>query len=68
MLHNFAGLLYACGDVAGALALYRESIPLNPGLSERSASLNNVGLILQAQGDRAGATQWIEAAVALDRA
>ncbi len=67
-LHNLAGLLYTRGDVAGALALYRESIPLNPDLSERSASLNNVGLILQAQGDRAGAAQWIEAAVALNRA
>jgi tetratricopeptide (TPR) repeat protein len=29
----------------------QESIPLNPDLSERSASLNNLGLILQAQGD-----------------
>ncbi len=67
-LHNLAGLLYTRGDAAAALALYRESIPLNPDLSERSASLNNVGLILQAQGNRAGAAQWIEAAVALNRA
>ncbi len=67
-LHNLAGLLYTSGDVAAALGLYRESIPLNPDLSERSASLNNVGLILQAAGDRAGATQWIGAAVALNRA
>lgn len=67
-LHNLAGLLYTRGDVAGALALYREATPLNPDLSERSASLNNVGLILQAQGDRAGAAQWIEAAIALNRA
>lgn len=67
-LHNLAGLLHLRGDVAGALALYRESIPLNPDLAERSASLNNVGLILQAQGDRAGAARWIEAAVALNRA
>lgn len=67
-LHNLAGLVHARGDAAGALALYQESIPRNPDLSERSASLNNVGLILQAQGRRDGAEPWIAAAIALNRA
>ena len=67
-LHNLAGLAYARGDAATAMALYQESIPLNPDLSERSASLNNVGLILQAQGDRAGAEKWLLEAIALNRA
>ncbi len=66
-LHNFAGLAQARGDDAKALALYRESIPLNPDLSERSASLNNVGLILQGRGDRAGAERWLNDAIALNR-
>jgi len=67
-LHNLAGLRYAHGDAATALALYRESIPLNPDLSERSASLNNVGLILQAAGDTASAERWLLDAIALNRA
>lgn len=67
-LHNLAGLAYARGDAATAMTLYQESIPLNPDLSERSASLNNVGLILQAQGDRAGAEKWLREAIALNRA
>lgn len=67
-LHNQAGIAYARGDAALALALYRESIPLNPDLSERSASLNNVGLILQASGDGAGAESWLKEAIALNRA
>jgi tetratricopeptide (TPR) repeat protein len=67
-LHNLAGLAYARGDAATALALYQESIPLNPDLSERSASLNNVGLILQARGDRTGAEKWLREAIALNRA
>ena len=67
-LHNLAGLRYAHGDAATALALYRESIPLNPDLSERSASLNNVGLIFQAAGDTASAERWLLDAIALNRA
>ncbi len=67
-LHNLAGLRYAHGDAATALALYRESIPLNPDLSERSASLNNVGLILQAAGDTASAERWLLDAITLNRA
>lgn len=66
-LHNLAGLAYAQGDAATAVALYRESIPLNPDLSERSASLNNVGLILQAQGNRDLAEKWLREAIALNR-
>ncbi len=67
-LHNLAGIAYARGDTVRALALYRESIPLNPDLSERSASLNNVGLIYQAAGDTADAERWLREAVALNRA
>lgn len=67
-LHNLAGIAYARGDATTALTLYRESIPLNPDLSERSASLNNVGLILQASGDTAGAESWLKEAIALNRA
>lgn len=67
-LHNLAGLAYVQGNVPTALARYRESIPLSPDLSERSASLNNLGLILQARGDRAGAEKWLLDAIALNRA
>jgi tetratricopeptide (TPR) repeat protein len=67
-LHNLAGLAYAQGNAAMAIMLYGESIPLNPDLSERSASLNNLGLILQAQGDPAGAGKWLQEAIALNRA
>jgi len=58
-LHNLAGLAYSSGNAAAAVALYQESIPLNPDLSERSASLNNLGLIQQAQGDRVAAEKWL---------
>ncbi len=67
-LHNLAGLAYTQGDAATAMALYQESIPRNPDLSERSASLNNLGLILQAQGDRVAAEKWLREAIALNRA
>ena len=67
-LHNLAGLTHAQGNAVLALALYQESIPLNPDLSERSASLNNVGLILQAQGKHEAAEKWLREAIALNRA
>jgi len=67
-LHNLAGLAYSSGNAAAAVALYQESIPLNPDLSERSASLNNLGLILQAQGDRVAAEKWLREAIVLNRA
>lgn len=66
-LHNMAGLLWSVNDAAGALSLYRESIPLNPDLSERSASFNNVGLIYQALGQYSEAENWIGQAIALNR-
>lgn len=66
-LHNLAGLAYARGDATTAVALYRESIPLNPDLSERSASLNNVGLIFQAAGDTTEAERWLRDAIAENR-
>lgn len=67
-LHNTAGMLYERGDVHGALRDYQASIPINPDLSERSASYNNVGLIYQWRGDLAQARQALEAAIALNRA
>ncbi len=67
-LHNLAGLVYTRGDTPAALALYRESIPLNPDLSERSASLNNVGLIFQAAGNPAEAERWLQEAITENRA
>jgi tetratricopeptide (TPR) repeat protein len=66
-LHNMAGLAWAGGDAAGAIALYRESILINPDLSERSASLNNLGLIREAQGQQAEAENWLKQAIALNR-
>ncbi len=67
-LHNMAGLAYASGNAPLAQTLYLEAIPFNPDLSERSASLNNLGLILQAQGDPGTAEQWLLQAIALNRA
>lgn len=67
-LHNTAGMRYDRGDVAGALRDYGSSVAINPDAAERSASLNNTGLILQAQGDLNGAREALQAAIALNRA
>lgn len=67
-LHNTAGMRYDRGDVYGALRDYRASVAINPDAAERSASLNNTGLILQAAGDMVGAKLALEAAIALNRA
>jgi len=66
-LHNMAGLAWARGDAVSARALYLESIPLNPDLSERSASFNNLGLIDQATGQQREAEDWLKQAIALNR-
>lgn len=66
-LHNTAGMRYDRGDVYGALRDYRASVAINPDAAERSASLNNMGLILQASGDVIGARQALQAAIALNR-
>lgn len=66
-LHNTAGMRYDRGDIPGALRDYQTSIPINPDLSERSASYNNVGLIYQWRGDYLLARQALEAAIALNR-
>jgi tetratricopeptide (TPR) repeat protein len=65
-LHNTAGMHYDRGDAQGALRDYR-AIDINPDAAERSASLNNSGLILQANGDFEGARQALQAAIALNR-
>ena len=66
-LHNLAGLVHAQGDAATAMVLYQESIQINPDLAERSASLNNLGLIQLAQGDYESAEKWLREAIALNR-
>lgn len=67
-LHNTAGMRYDRGDVYGALRDYRASVAINPDAAERSASLNNAGLILQMKGETGGARQALLAAIALNRA
>jgi len=66
-LHNFAGLMWERLDASKAIALYLESVPLNPDLSERSASLNNLGLIYQALGQPVAAEQRLQEAIAINR-
>lgn len=66
-LHNFAGLMWERLDARNAIALYLESVPLNPDLSERSASLNNLGLIYQALGQPVAAEQRLQEAIAINR-
>lgn len=66
-LHNTALLLTDAGRPDAALAAYRESLAINPDAAERSASLNNMGLIESDRGDPALAAQFIEAAIALNR-
>lgn len=66
-LHNSAGLLYDAGRADAALDHYRQSLAINPDLAERSASLNNMGLIEEDRGNLAMAAQLIEAAIDLNR-
>jgi tetratricopeptide (TPR) repeat protein len=66
-LHNTAGLLYDAGQADAALEHYRQSLAINPDAAERSASLNNMGLIEADRGNPALAAQFIEAAIALNR-
>ncbi len=66
-LHNTALLLTDAGRPDAALAAYRESLAINPDAAERSASLNNMGLIEADRGNPVLAAQLIEAAIALNR-
>jgi tetratricopeptide (TPR) repeat protein len=66
-MHNFAGLMWELQDARNAIALYLDSTPLNPDLSERSASLNNLGLIYQALGQPVAAEQRLQEAIAINR-
>lgn len=66
-LHNTGLLLKDAGRPDDALAVYRESIAINPDQAEHSASLNNMGLIEAERGDPAQAAHFIEAAIALNR-
>lgn len=66
-LHNSAGLLYDADRADAALDHYRQSLAINSDAAERSASLNNMGLIEADRGNLAMAMQLIEAAIALNR-
>jgi tetratricopeptide (TPR) repeat protein len=66
-LHNTAGMLYDQGYPVQAIQTYRASISINPDAAERSASHNNVGLILQQLGDWDGAAREIEQAIRINR-
>jgi tetratricopeptide (TPR) repeat protein len=67
-LHNTAGMLYDQGYASQAIQAYRSSLAINPDAAERSASHNNIGLILQAQGDWIGAEQELAEAIRINRA
>jgi len=66
-LHNSAGLLYDAGRAIPALDYYRQSLAINPDAAERSASLNNMGLIEADRGNPTVAARLLEAAIALNR-
>jgi tetratricopeptide (TPR) repeat protein len=66
-LHNTAGMLYDQGYAGQAIQTYLSSLAINPDAAERSASLNNIGLILQSQGDWQGAEQAMTEAIRINR-
>lgn len=66
-LHNTAGMLYDRGYAGPAIQSYRASLAINPDAPERSASHNNIGLILQSQGDWQGAEREIGEAIRINR-
>ncbi len=66
-LHNTAGLLYDAGQTSIALDHYRQSLAINPDSAERSASLNNMGLIEADRGNLTMAAQLIESAITINR-
>ena len=66
-LHNTAGMLYDQGYANQAIQVYRSSLAINPDAAERSASHNNIGLILQAQGDWNGAERELNEAIRINR-
>jgi tetratricopeptide (TPR) repeat protein len=66
-LHNTAGMLYDRGFAGPAIQTYLASLAINPDAPERSASHNNVGLILQSQGDWQGAERELNEAIRINR-
>jgi tetratricopeptide (TPR) repeat protein len=66
-LHNTAGMLYDRGYEGAAIQTYGASLAINPDAPERSASHNNIGLILQSQGDWQGAEREMEEAIRINR-
>ena len=66
-LHNTAGMLYDRGYAEPAIQTYFASLAINPDAPERSASHNNIGLILQSQGDWQGAEKELNEAIRINR-
>ena len=66
-LHNTAGMLYDRGYAGPAIQTYFASLAINPDAPERSASHNNIGLILQSQGDWQGAERELNEAIRINR-
>jgi tetratricopeptide (TPR) repeat protein len=66
-LHNTAGMLYDRGYAGPAVQTYGASLAINPDAPERSASHNNIGLILQSQGDWTGAEKEMSEAIRINR-
>ncbi len=66
-LHNTAGMLYDRGYAEAAIQTYNASLAINPDAPERSASHNNIGLILQSEGDWTGAEKQMDEAIRINR-
>lgn len=66
-LHNRAGMLYDADQAEMALSTYRQSLAINPDQAERSASLNNMGLIEIERGNFRQGETHILAAIDLNR-
>jgi len=66
-MHNLAGLLDDFGRPQEALAWFQASLAINPDAAERSASLNNMGLIFETLGQPDEAERLIRAAIEVNR-
>ena len=66
-MHNIASMLNDLDRPQEALAWYQASLAINPDAAERSASLNNMGLIVAALGRNDEAEGLIRAAIDVNR-
>lgn len=64
MLHNDASAAEASGDVAGAIAKYREILKINPRLAP---AYNNLGALYFKQGQFHAAADTLQAGLKVDR-